>query len=730
MQLRITRVKRGGTVHEYAQLVESYRRESDGMPMHRVVASLGALPALEIENLRAALKASREKKRVMLARLSKPASPSRPKCNLRYLDAATLLEQWNEWRLTAVFDELIPSGSSAVAAASVIAALTLQRVLDPGSKLYGARWFPTTALPELLGVKPAAFNNTRVHRVLDELDAAGTLLMAKLPRRYQEREGAFVSLFLDTTDTWFVGEGPQLAATGKTKEGLIRQKVGIVLLCNERGYPLRWETVSGSSADGPVMLKLLHEIAGLSWVGEAPVVFDRALGHTAQIAEVSQAGLRFVTALTTSEMGSYAQGLPHRALAELSPSVSDDPAQRASDARKAAAVAQAGGMAPVEDDLLVLDLGVVERELESDGGAPARAAHGSAKEAMRLAREAHEGLANGRYTSLAAAGRALGFSKALMSKYCQLLSLDEDLQRQILGGNAAGCSLTDLLRIARIQGADRQQEALAALIQTAPKTAAPRPMPPADRPAPQEPAPKSLKVRVAAYFNPTRFVEQRVHARRRLEDIAGFVAQLNSALASPRSKRTQQSAAAAVEGKLRSFDLVDAFCVKVSERETAGRKHWAAEATLDEQEWALRRRYDGFAVLVAEPSLQHSATELCRLYRGKDVVEKDFQTIKSVVELRPVRHHTDGKVRAHVTLCMLALLLERTLQHKLTGQHTAQAALATLEECRLNHYAPIEGGSAAYALNELTPEQKTILRLLRLERLGDEMEVVDRIAPR
>jgi len=48
-------------------------------------------------------------------------------------------------------------------------------------------------------------------------------------------------------------------------------------------------------------------------------------------------------------------------------------------------------------------------------------------------------------------------------------------------------------------------------------------------------------------------------------------------------------------------------------------------------------------------------TELCRTYRAKDAVETDFQVIKSLIKLRPVRHRTDAKVRAHVTLCMLAL---------------------------------------------------------------------------
>src|SRR5512147_1301077 len=46
--------------------------------------------------------------------------------------------------------------------AEVICALTIQRCVAPGSKLYAQRWFPRTALPELLGVAPAQFHNTRI----------------------------------------------------------------------------------------------------------------------------------------------------------------------------------------------------------------------------------------------------------------------------------------------------------------------------------------------------------------------------------------------------------------------------------------------------------------------------------------------------------------------------------------------------------------------------------------
>src|SRR5262249_30209662 len=139
----------------------------------------------------------------------------------------------------------------------------------------------------------------------------------------------------------------------------------------------------------------------------------------------------------------------------------------------------------------------------------------------------------------------------------------------------------------------------------------------------------------------------------------------------------------------------------------------------------------GFTVLVAHNGLQHSAAELCRLYRAKDKVEKDFQTIKSVTKLRPIRHHTDAKVSAHVTLCMLALLLERRLEDKLDGLCSAPEALETLATCHLNAYRGASTDAVPlYALTEADSEQLALLRTLRMQLLADTGDLAARITPR
>ncbi len=57
------------------------------------------------------------------------------------------------------------------------------------------------------------------------------------------------------------------------------------------------------------------------------------------------------------------------------------------------------------------------------------------------------------------------------------------------------------------------------------------------------------------------------------------------------------------------------------------RSYWKVRLRFNEEEWKRRIRYAGFVLLIAHPELPHSAEQIVRLYREKDRIEKDFQTI-------------------------------------------------------------------------------------------------------
>jgi len=742
MYLHVSTVKRKSKVYRYAQLVECYRREKDGMPAHRVLANLGALSEQQVANFRVALAASRKGRTVVV-----PQAPEqRPAAhavldNLRYLDIAVALAMWRHWKLDELLEELMPRGRRDISPSDVVAALTLHRCVAPGSKLSAQRWFPRTALPELLGVAPGQFNNTRLHEVLSLLEKATPELQRRLPQRFVSQQGAFTALFVDVTDTWFVGNGPLLAEKNKTKEGLYRKKIGIVLMCNQDGYPLRWEVVPGRRHDSKTMSALIDALEKVGWLGEAPLVCDRAMGKTAQLKWLLQTGHRFLTALLKDEYEAYAKSIPHHALDTVDASADDAVDQ-------AARAVEAVGLKRVKDDLYVLDLGLVERDdPPGDSTAHQRKAvldrTDKPRQVLERVRRIRADLDSGTASTYADAGRTVGWSKTRVATLLKLLELPDDLQEEIMAGRAARLSLNFLLRLVALCDPEQQRavfdQELAAARDRPAGVAGRVPKRGAKEMARRGGAekPEAVRLRAVLCFNPFQFVDQRRATDRLLGEIHTFVRDLNESLAAPRSRLHEASIYAKVDQELRRRGLLSAFEIDIRAKQHKKRKRLTLELRRKPQQWQRLQRYDGFNLLAAHPDSPQDGTELAQLYRAKDRVEKDFQTIKSVLEIRPVRHRTDVKVRAHVTLCMLALLLERTLERNLAasaaGEMTAEMAFEKLSSTHLNRLQAdgTDGASTpVYTVTRPTLDQLAILRGLDQTALVDDEQVADRITAR
>lgn len=78
------------------------------------------------------------------------------------------------------------------------------------------------------------------------------------------------------------------------------------------------------------------------------------------------------------------------------------------------------------------------------------------------------------------------------------------------------------------------------------------------------------------------------------------------------------------------------------------------------REKALEGKY---VIQSEEPDL--SPVEAVARYKELNEVERGFAHLKGFLELRPVYHHSDERVQAHVFVAALALLLDRALEKKL-----------------------------------------------------------------
>ena len=70
--------------------------------------------------------------------------------------------------------------------------------------------------------------------------------------------------------------------------------------------------------------------------------------------------------------------------------------------------------------------------------------------------------------------------------------------------------------------------------------------------------------------------------------------------------------------------------------------------------------------LVVETSLEDLTPEqVIEQYRGLREIEESFRVLKSTLELRPMNHWTPPRIKAHVFICVLALVIERVMKARL-----------------------------------------------------------------
>lgn len=122
---------------------------------------------------------------------------------------------------------------------------------------------------------------------------------------------------------------------------------------------------------------------------------------------------------------------------------------------------------------------------------------------------------------------------------------------------------------------------------------------------------------------------------------------------------------------------------------------------------AAEERLDGkFLLRTSDPSL--SAAEVATGYKQLLEVERAWRDMKTTLDLRPVYHRKEERIRSHVLLCWLALLLVR-IAEQATGEtwHTLRFELDKL------HVGRFSGPSGEVAQRtELTPRQAAIFKAL------------------
>src|SRR5437667_1757119 len=215
------------------------------------------------------------------------------------------LELWKRLELDRFFEQAVDDKTADVPWSRVAAVLAINRLCAPGSELaIEERWYPSTALDDLLGIEEGKINDTRLYRCLDRILPHKTKLEQHLKQRYGELFRAeFDVLLYDLTSSYVEGaaEKDPMMRRGYSRDHRPDcEQMVIALIVNHEGFPFSYETFDGNRADVSTMETILRMLGGKYGKARRIWVMDRGI-----VSEENLAAIR-------KQSGQYLVGTPRR----------------------------------------------------------------------------------------------------------------------------------------------------------------------------------------------------------------------------------------------------------------------------------------------------------------------------------------------------------------------------------------------------------------------------------
>ncbi len=246
----------------------------------------------------------------------------------RFGDCFLGQELWKRLELDRFWEPLLegPGDAADVPWSRMAALLAINRLCAPGSELaIEERWYPSTALDDLLGIAEGKMNDTRLYRCLDRLLPHKTSLERHLTGRYGELFRAeFDVLLYDLTSSYVEG--------GAEKDPMMRrgysrdhrpdcQQVVIALIVNGEGFPLSYETFDGNRGDVTTVEAVLRMVERKYGKARRVWVFDRGVVSEENLEALRRRGGRYLVGTPRSKLKGFEKQLLEGGWEQVRPDV-------------------------------------------------------------------------------------------------------------------------------------------------------------------------------------------------------------------------------------------------------------------------------------------------------------------------------------------------------------------------------------------------------------------------
>ena len=139
--------------------------------------------------------------------------------------------------------------------------------------------------------------------------------------------------------------------------------------------------------------------------------------------------------------------------------------------------------------------------------------------------------------------------------------------------------------------------------------------------------------------------------------------------------------------------------------------------SIDEHALAHARLMDGKLLLVTNAT-DLAPGEVVKRYKSLADIERGFRVLKSEIEIGPIHHRLPDRIRAHATICFIALILYRVMRTRLHAGGTAHSPERALSKLRRiqHHRVTLNDSEPIAGLSAIDQEQSQILAALAIKK--------------
>ena len=138
---------------------------------------------------------------------------------------------------------------------------------------------------------------------------------------------------------------------------------------------------------------------------------------------------------------------------------------------------------------------------------------------------------------------------------------------------------------------------------------------------------------------------------------------------------------------------------------------------IDEDALRLTEMMDG-QLLVVTNVQDMTPDKVNERYKSLADIERGFKVLKSELAIGPVYHRLPERIRAHASICFMALILHRVMRMRLRSANTGvtpERALQTLKRIQ-HHRVCIKGAPPLCGVSSMTTEQHEVLTALKVKQ--------------